>query len=219
MDRIKGSKPLLLTLSMGIVIIVTTIIVITNQFTVNPGTGKEVMASPYFEPSILTFEESADIDVPWSSGTVFIGQKRVLVSDAYLLKDIEYIVEQVAVSDIGDEVTIYKISIPENTQRDIYRLSKENNLAYELVLAIYKIESDNKTPIDNIEAEIANLVYLRDYWAQQNYSDEIVFDLMLLSRHRGIEGSIIFMEENLNFYEIDQYILEVTEYKYYLNQI
>jgi len=37
------------------------------------------------------------------------------------------------ISSIGYEVPIYKIPIPENTQRDIWKQCENNNLSYELV--------------------------------------------------------------------------------------
>lgn len=40
----------------------------------------------------------------------------------------------------------------------------------------------------NIKAGIWYLNYLRSYWQNQNYSDEEVFSLMLLSYHKGING-------------------------------
>ncbi|HVJ48444.1 hypothetical protein [Desulfitobacterium sp.] len=113
------------------------------------------------------------------------------------------------------EVPIYKIPISENTQRDIWELSEKEHLSYELVLAIYQVEGIESTQIDDIEADIGKLVYLRDYWTEQGFPDEVVFDLMLLSKQRGIEGCITFMEDN-DSYELDNYVREVTEYKYYL---
>src|SRR5665647_272625 len=68
-----------------------------------------------------------------------------------------------------------------------WKLCEKNHLSYELVLSIYQIEGDNNTQIDNIKAKIGKLAYYRDYWAEQGYRDEIVFDLMLLSEQRGIE--------------------------------
>lgn len=120
-------------------------------------------------------------------------------------------------SSIDYEVPIYKISISENTQRDIWKLCEKNHLAYELVLAIYQIEGNNNTQIDNLEADIEKLAYIRDYWTEQGFPDEIVFDLLLLSRQRGIEGCIIFMKEN-DSYDQDDFVQKVTEYKYYLEQ-
>ncbi len=197
---------MLLTLAMGVVV------------AVNLGTPPklEVLALPISDTPTSAMN-STDLDI--ASGTVFIGEKNVLVSGVYLENDLAKTVKKVAeVSVIGEDVTIYKISIPENTQREIWKLSQKNGLAYELVLAIYKVNSDNNIQLGSVEAEIEELVYLRDYWAKQNYSDEIVFDLMLISRQRGIEGSIVFMKDNES-YEFDDYVQKVTEYKYYLNQM
>ena len=210
-NRIRTLLPLLLILSMGVVI------------AVNLGTPPkfEVLALPVSDTPTTKISttkiNSTDLDI--ASGTVFIGEKSILVSDVYLESNLAKTVEKVAeVSVIGEEITIYKISIPDNTQCEIWALSQENGLAYELVLAIYKVDSDKNIQIGSVEAEIEELVYLRDYWEKQNYSDEIVFDLMLLSRQRGIEGSIVFMKDNES-YELDDYVQKVTEYKYYLNQI
>jgi hypothetical protein len=110
------------------------------------------------------------------------------------------------------------MGISENAQRDIWKLCRENDLSYELVLAIYQIEGNNDTQIDSLKVEIENLLYLRNYWAGQGFSDEIVFDLMLLSRQRGIEGCKKYMEDNESS-ELDEYVQKVTKYKYYLEQI
>ncbi len=119
---------------------------------------------------------------------------------------------------IGYEVPIYKISISESTQRDIWKLCEENHLSYETVLALYQVEGDTKPQIDNIKADIENLVYFRDYWTEQGFPDEIVFELMLLSRQSGIEGCMVFIKDS-DSYDLDTYVQKVTEYKYYLEQI
>ena len=116
------------------------------------------------------------------------------------------------------EVPIYKISISESTQRYIWKLCEENHFSYELALAVYQIEGNYNTQIDSIKAEIEKLVYYRNYWTEQGFPDEVVFDLVLLSRQRGIEGCKIFMEDNDSYY-LDSYVQKVTEYKYYLEQM
>ncbi len=121
------------------------------------------------------------------------------------------------ISSIDYEIPIYKIPISENTQRDIWQLCEENHLSYELVLAIFQLEGVNKIQIDHIKTEIGKLVYLRDYWTEQGFHDEIIFDLMLLSKQRGIEGCIIYMKDN-DSYDLDSYVQKVTEYKYQLEQ-
>jgi hypothetical protein len=121
------------------------------------------------------------------------------------------------ISSIDYEVPIYKISISENAQRNIWKLCEENHLSYELVLAIYQVEGINNTQIDNIKADIEGLAYIRDYWTEQGFPDETVFYLLLLSRQRGIEGCKIFMKDN-NSYDLDDFVQKVTEYKYYLEQ-
>lgn len=115
------------------------------------------------------------------------------------------------------EVPIYQIPVIENTQRDIWKLCEENRLSYELILAIFYTEGIHTVQMDVIKTEVEKLVYLRDYWATQGIPDEIVFDLMLLSRQRGIEGCLSYMKEN-DSYDLDDYVQKVTNYKYYLEQ-
>lgn len=115
------------------------------------------------------------------------------------------------------EVPIYLIPIPENTQREIWKLSQENHLAYELVLAILQIDAHYNTRMDEVKAVIDELAYYRNYWAEQDYPDEMVFDLLILSAQRGIEGSKSFIANN-NAYDQDDYVRKVTAYKYYLDQ-
>jgi hypothetical protein len=121
------------------------------------------------------------------------------------------------ISVIATETPIYKIAISEDTQRDIWKLCEKNQLSYELVLAIYKIDDIENTQAENIKAEIEELVYFRDYWADQGFSDEIVFDLMLISNHRGLEACRLYMQDNNDYY-LDDYVQKVLEYKYYLEQ-
>jgi|GEM_PF-1349076 len=123
----------------------------------------------------------------------------------------------VGISSIDYKAPIYNLPISENTQRDIWKLCEANHLSYELLLAINHVEGINNTDINNIKAEVEQLVYIRDYWAKQGYSDETVFDLLLLSRQRGIDGCITFMQDN-NSYDLDNYVQKVTQYKYYLEQ-
>ena len=122
------------------------------------------------------------------------------------------------IPSIRMDIPIYKISISESTQRDIWKLCEENRLSYELVLAIYQIEGNNNIQIDSIKAEIEKLVYIRDYWTEQGFPDEIVFDRLLLSNQRGIEGCKIYIRNNDSYY-LDDYVKKVTDYKYYLEQI
>jgi len=120
-------------------------------------------------------------------------------------------------SSIRYEIPIYLIPISEETQSDIWKQCEKNNLSYELVLAIYQIEGDSVFQTTNIKTEIESLVYFRDYWSKLGFPDEVVYNLMLLSRSRGIEGCVIFMKDNES-YNLDNYVQEVTEYKYYLEQ-
>jgi len=115
------------------------------------------------------------------------------------------------------EVPIYQIPISEKNQHDIWKLCEENHLSYELVLAVFQTEGFNNISIVNIKTEIEILAYYRDYWDYQGLPDEIVFDLLLLSKQRGIEDCITLMKDNYA-YELDNYVQKVTEYKYYLEQ-
>lgn len=115
------------------------------------------------------------------------------------------------------EVPIYKIPVPVSAQLDIWTLSEENNLSYELVLAIFQIENVTDYQIDNIKVKIESFAFYRDYWSDQQCPDEIVLDLMLLSIQRGISGCVIFVKSN-DSGETDDYVQRVTEYKYYLEQ-
>jgi hypothetical protein len=115
------------------------------------------------------------------------------------------------------EVPIYKIPVPESAQRDIWSLSEENNLSYELVLAIFQTENVTDYQMDNIKEKIESFAYYRDYWSGQQCPDEIVLDLMLLSIQRGISGCVVFVKSN-DSGETDDYVQRVTEYKYFLEQ-
>lgn len=96
-------------------------------------------------------------------------------------------------------------------------------MSYELVLAIFQVEGKNNPQIDYIKTEIQKLAYLRDYWAGLGFSDELVFELVLLSRQRGIKGCETILEDSEycdlgNYVQLDNYVQKVTEYKYYLEQ-
>jgi len=115
------------------------------------------------------------------------------------------------------EIPVYDMFISENGQRDIWEQCDKNKLSYELVLAIYEIEGENTFKISNIKEEVVNLAYYRDYWTEKGFPDEVVFNLMLLSKDRGLEGCTIFMKAN-DSYDLDNYVKEVTKYKCYLEQ-
>lgn len=115
------------------------------------------------------------------------------------------------------EVPIDLFPIPKDTQREIWKLSQEKHLAYELVLAILQTDVRYQTRMDEVKAVIEELASYRNYWSEQDYSDEMVFDLLILSAQRGIEGSESFIAKN-NAYEQDDYVRKVTAYKYYLDQ-
>lgn len=115
------------------------------------------------------------------------------------------------ISSAGD-----KMHLP--TQNDLGRLCEENGLSYELVLAIFYTEGIQDISHDVAKTEIEKLVYLRDYWADQGFSDEIVFELMLLSREKGFEECLIYLN-NDDSYAPDDYVQKVTEYKSISNRV
>lgn len=118
---------------------------------------------------------------------------------------------------IAYETPIHQIPVSESTQRDIWNLCEENSLSYELVLAIFHTEGINYEQLDVIKTEMKKIVYLRDYWAKQGFPDERVFELMLLSRQRGIEGCLNYLKDNES-YSLDNYVQKVTDHKYYLEK-
>lgn len=109
-----------------------------------------------------------------------------------------------------------EISISVETQRDIRKLSVTNHLSSELVLAVYHIDGNNINNID-IQADVQKLADYRDYWSKQGFPDEDVFNLMILSHQRGIEGCKLFIKDNPS-YKLDNYVQKVTQYKYDLEQ-
>jgi hypothetical protein len=133
------------------------------------------------------------------------------------LKEISSINTEKWGSPLEYEIPIYDIPISEVTQREIWKLSEREHFSYELILAIYQAEGIASKPIDEIQADIRKLVDYRDYWTERGFPDEVVFDLVLLSQKRGIEGCITFMEQN-NSFNLDSYIQKVTNFKYYLEE-
>jgi len=118
---------------------------------------------------------------------------------------------------IDDEAYIYEIPISEETQRNIWTECKKNELSYELVLAIYQVEVIDNTQIEDIAAEIKDITDIRNYWEEQGIAEEMVFELTLLSRENGIESCKAFIKDN-NYYDLDNYVKEVAEYKGHLEQ-
>jgi hypothetical protein len=119
---------------------------------------------------------------------------------------------------IDYEVPVNNLTISETTHLDVWKLCEKNDFSYELFLAVLHIEGVNDPKTVSIEAEIENLVNIRNYWSQQGFPDEIVFDLMLLSREIGIEGCEIFIKDSDSNKLKSDYVQKVTEYKYYLEQ-
>jgi hypothetical protein len=82
-------------------------------------------------------------------------------------------------------VPIDLIPIPESTLREIWRLCEEKRLAYELVLAILQTDAHYSARMDELGVVIEELAYYRDYWTAEDYPDESVFDLLILSAKEG----------------------------------
>jgi len=120
-------------------------------------------------------------------------------------------------ASMDSEIPIYQIPISERTQQDIGKLCEEKELSYEFVLAIFHVEGIQDVTIDTAKIEIEKIVDLRDYWKSQGYPDEIIFDLLLLSRERGIQGCLSYLEAS-DANNMDAYVQKVTEYKYKLEQ-
>ena len=122
-----------------------------------------------------------------------------------------------AIVPVDNEGPIYEISISESTQQYIWKLCEENEFPYELMLSIYEVEGSVNINHDDIKADLENLVYFRDYWAKQGYPDEFVFDLILISRLRGVEGCQTFMKHTAS-YDLNDYVQAISDYKSYLEQ-
>lgn len=122
-----------------------------------------------------------------------------------------------AIIPVNNEGPIYDISISESTQHDIWELCEGNKFPYELMLSIYEVEGLDNIKHDDIKADLENLVYYRDYWGKQGYPDEYVFELILISRIRGIEGGLTYMKYNES-YDLYDYVQAVAGYKSYLEQ-
>ena len=112
---------------------------------------------------------------------------------------------------------IYEIPVSESTQHDVWKLCEENEFPYELILSIYEVEGFDNIKHDKIKADIEKLVFYRTYWAKQGYPDEFVFDLILISRLRGVAGCVIYMQ-NTESYDLNAYVQAVSDYKSFLEQ-
>lgn len=122
-----------------------------------------------------------------------------------------------AIVSAPNERPIYEIPISESTLHYIWKLCEGNEFPYELILSIYEVEGFGNIRHGNIKSDIETLVYYRDYWAKQGYPDEFVFDLILISRLRGIEGCRTFMKHTES-YDLNEYVQAVAEYKFHLEQ-
>lgn len=119
----------------------------------------------------------------------------------------------------GSEMTgpIYNVAMAETTQQNVWKLCEENDLSYELLLSIYHGDGIENKGIQAVEKDIVALTYLRDYWTNEGYLDEDVFDFMILSWDMSIEGCKDYIKENPD-YDENEYLLEVSGYKYELEQ-
>lgn len=79
-------------------------------------------------------------------------------------------------------------------------------IAQELGLERYNLK-DAET---NIDFMIFYINYLKDYWRQKDFSDERLLDLVIISYHRGIEGTKRYVQAH--GYS-DPYLNKVKEYK------
>jgi len=122
-----------------------------------------------------------------------------------------------AIVSVEKDRPIYGMPISESTQHYIWILCEGNEFPYELILSIYEVEGFGNLKLDNIKSDIETLVYYRGYWAKQGYPDEFVFDLILIARLRGPEGCRAFLKHTES-YDLNDYVQEVAEYKYYLEQ-
>ena len=112
---------------------------------------------------------------------------------------------------------IYNVAIAADTQQNIWKLCEGKDFSYELLLSIYHADGINDRAIQEVEKDIVELIYLRDYWAGKGYADEDVFDLTIISRDMSIEGCKDYVKANSD-YKDNEYLKRVTEYKYYLEQ-
>ncbi|HZK72222.1 MAG TPA: hypothetical protein VFD03_12020 [Clostridia bacterium] len=112
---------------------------------------------------------------------------------------------------------IYYVATAADTQQNIRKLCEEQDFSYELFLSIYHADGINNRAIQEVEKDLAELTYLRDYWTGKGYRDEDVFDLMIISRDMSIDGCNDYVNENPN-YKDNEYLKRVTDYKYYLEQ-
>ncbi len=145
-------------------------------------------------------------------------QYRLLVPIIILIVIFSLVVNdaEAIVSD-ENERPIYEMPISESTQHYIWKLCEGNEFPYELILSIYEVEGFDNIKHGNIKSDIETLVYYRGYWAKQGYPDEFVFDLILISRLRGIEGCRTFMKHTES-YDLNDYVQAVAEYKSHLEQ-
>lgn len=115
------------------------------------------------------------------------------------------------------EIPVSNMPLTQKTEDDIWKLCERNNLSYALVLAVFQAGGGNHAQINDINTLIDELASYRDYWTEQGYSDEMVFDLIIISQQRGIDGCKIFLKNNSTF-DNDKYVQKVTTYKYFLDQ-
>jgi len=119
--------------------------------------------------------------------------------------------------DNKSEGPIYDVAIAAETQQNIWKLCEDNDFSYELLLSIYHEDGIGGKAINEVEKDLKELVYIRDYWAGKEYADEDVFDFTIISWDLGIEECEAYMEE-YPAYKDNEYLVRVTEYKYALEK-
>ena len=65
---------------------------------------------------------------------------------------------------------IYNVAIAADIQQNIWKLCEEKDFSYELLLSIYHVDGINDRAIQEVEKDIVELTYLRDYWAGKGYA-------------------------------------------------
>ena len=144
-------------------------------------------------------------------------QPTSLVIATAIILTCSYAIQKVEGITFNYDIPAYSTSMPDAIQPGIEQLCETNNFSYDLVLAIFHVEDKKNVQNDEITKDVKNLIYIRDYWAGQGYSDEDVFALMLLSREKGLQYYIAYMEKN-DTYTTDDYVQNVAQYKYYLEK-
>ena len=111
------------------------------------------------------------------------------------------------------------VSLSERNHLVIWESCLKNNLSYELVLAVFYQDGISPAEPQKMTEKIQELSYYRDYWSNLGFSDERVFNLMLLSNRKGVSYCLEkLMEEDQCSIDKDEYVQSVAEKKYFLEQ-